>query len=449
MTPEDRSSDMQGSPRLPTNDSSHSTGPRGIKLTKAVETLGHTLQQLSLSAQYEDTPFTIEPVELTLQIAASRTGPGHTGIEWLVPSLDDDKAPYTRATQTLTIRFSPRTAAREHRLAKTQQLLTEEAESTDATTANRPHWDYQKLDDDKLNQVLEQHPAPNNIRFVRLCIYELPSSESPQQNSTGLPDEPRPTMQLIITREISKPSGSSKIAETIRDKGAETIAQVVATQADPTVSRDLSWWTTQDPGGFAAGTASVQGFQDSLHHYLVGTPIEEIAQQFGVPDSSVIGFVAEQIPIKGIDNFLDATKLGIEISGIVAGAISGVPVLTCASTKALTHDVIKHTVVAAIKKCINDGLEPSEPPDPKIVRTLDRAALTREELAAAKATFPPDMLGNTRESTGPQTAREQAAAPQQREAERVAVDQAAAEQRDQEKAAAPKAPGPTDSGNSS
>ena len=349
MTPEDGSSDGEPSPPLPDEGRSVPDSQRGVEAAKAIEALGRALGRVSLSGQQGEARFTIEPAELTLQVAVSRTGPA--GIEWLVLGLRDDEPPHASAMQMLKIRLASLPETGGHASAKVEQVLPDVAEEASATGSGEFNWDSARLDDVKLGEVLGSAAQPESVEFVRLRIYEFPA-QFPQHDTAALSGRSRPVMQLVVERDSFTPPTRSKIAEAIRDKGAETMAQYIANQLDSMVSHELSSWRTEDPGGFAADADWVATFQGSLHQYLVGTPIKELASVAGIPDAFALGFLAEQIPIGFIDRYLDRAKLLIEISGIVVGAATGVPVLACASSKALAHDLFHRAVVIGIKEFI-------------------------------------------------------------------------------------------------
>jgi hypothetical protein len=349
MTPEDGSSDGEPSPRLPDEDRSVPDSRGGVEVAKAIEALGRALGRVSLSGQQGEACFTIEPAELTLQVAVSGAGPA--GIEWLVLGPGDDEPPHASAMQMLKIRLAPLLGTEGHASAEVEQVLPDVAEEVSTAGSSTFNWDYATLDADKLDKVLGSAAQPQSVEFVRLRIYEFPAQFS-QHDTAVLSGRSRPVMQLAVERDSFTLPTRSKIAEAIRDKGAETMAQYIANRLDTMVSRQLSRWRTEDPGGFATGADWVEKFQASLHQYLVGAPIKELASAAGIPDASALGFVAEQIPIGIIDKDLDRAKLLIEISGIVVGAATGVPVLACASSKALAHDLFRRTVAAGIKEFI-------------------------------------------------------------------------------------------------
>ena len=371
MTSEDGSIDGEPSLRLPDEDRSAPDSRCGVEVAKAIEALGRALGRVSLSGQQGEARFTIEPAELTLQVAVFRTGPA--GIEWLVLGPSDDEPPHASAMQILKIRLAPLLGTGGHVSAKTGQDLPDVVEEVSAAGSGEFNWNYTRLDGGKLDKVLASTALPQNVEFVRLRLYEF-IAQFPQPDTAALSGQSRPVMQLIVERGSFNLPTRSKIAEVIRDNAAETMAQYIANQLDTMVSRQLlNWWRTEDPGGFAADADWVEKFQGSLHQYLVGTPVRRFASAVGIPDASALGFVAGQIPIGIIDQGLDRAKLLIEISGIVVGAATGVPVLACASSKALAHDLFRHTVAAGIEQFISSqrvSRLPLRPPRLDVTRPL-------------------------------------------------------------------------------
>ena len=275
MTSEDGSIDGEPSPRLPDEDRSAPDSRRGVEVAKAIEALGRALGRVSLSGQQGEACFTIEPAELTLQVAVFRTG--LAGIEWLVLGPGDDEPPHASAMQMLKIRLAPLLGTGGHALAKTGQDLPDVVEEVSAAGSGEFNWDYTRLDDGKLDKVLASTAPPQSVEFVRLRLYEF-TAQFPQPDTAALSGRSRPVMQLIVERGSFNLPTRSKIAEVIRDKEAETMAQYIANQLDTMVSRQLlNWWRTEDPGGFAADADWVEKFQGSLHQYLVGTPVRKFA----------------------------------------------------------------------------------------------------------------------------------------------------------------------------
>lgn len=239
MAPEDGSSDGEPSPRLPDEDRSVPDSRRGVEVAKAIEALGRALGRVSLSGQQGEACFTVEPAELTLQVVASPTGRQHAGIEWLVLGPGDDEPPHASAMQMLKIRLAPLLGTGGHASAKVEQVLPDVAEGVSAAGSGEFDWDYDRLRADKLDEVLGSAAQPGSVEFVRMRIYEFPA-QFPQHDTAVLFGRSRPVMQLVVERDSFTLPTRSKIAEAIRDKGAETMAQYIANQLDSMVSRQLS-----------------------------------------------------------------------------------------------------------------------------------------------------------------------------------------------------------------
>jgi hypothetical protein len=335
---------------------SPSGSPSGVELAEAVKALSRAIDLISMGAGQQEGRCRIDPVELLLQVMVCRTAPGSTGIEWRVLGPSDEERPHASAVQTLKIRLALLSPESGHTLAETAENIADEAGGVSTDSTQSPVFDYEWLDDGGgLSRVLEGAVPPGDIEAVRLRIYEPPSGDSPGQVLTGPPGSlagSRPVTQLVMERDVFTVPDHSKILEAVLDTSAETMAQYIANQEDPAILHELSFWRTNDPGGFAGRAQWVAGFQDRLHEYLIGHPVEEIASRAGLPDASGLGLVAAAIPIPAVDSYLKAAGFCIEIIGVVTGAAVGMPILACASLKALARETLHNLIADGIKKFI-------------------------------------------------------------------------------------------------
>jgi len=79
----------------------------GVELSQAIAELRAALLRSWWDGHRGLLRFRIEPVELTLQVAVTRTGKGSAGIKWHVLTLGAERAKEAVATQTLVLRLAP------------------------------------------------------------------------------------------------------------------------------------------------------------------------------------------------------------------------------------------------------------------------------------------------------------------------------------------------------
>lgn len=220
-------------------------------------------------------------------------------------------------------------------------------------------WHYEKLDDAQLNSYLSAPEATLKTTFVRVRISYCPDQASDDRFE-------RPAISRLVvecdTTLVSRTNQAGSIAEMIQSKSGAGMGEFIAKQLDAPTNQLCQLWSTKDVGDFAKAANTVAGFQDSLHDLLIGDPAEKIASLAGAPDPAGLGFVAEQIPIDSIDGLLGSARVCIEILGIAFGVAAGVPVLACACSKALAHDVFHRAVVTGIKSFVSHQLEHSPSP---------------------------------------------------------------------------------------
>lgn len=80
---------------------------RLVGLPEAIESLRADLSQAWSDGQRRRVRFRVEPVELTVQVALTRSVNGTAGVKWYVLTFGAGKAKETVATQTLKLRLTP------------------------------------------------------------------------------------------------------------------------------------------------------------------------------------------------------------------------------------------------------------------------------------------------------------------------------------------------------
>ena len=78
-----------------------------VGLPEAIESLRADLARAWSEGQRQPVRFRVEPVELTVQVAVTRTVNGTAGVKWYVLAFGAGKSRETVATQTLKLRLTP------------------------------------------------------------------------------------------------------------------------------------------------------------------------------------------------------------------------------------------------------------------------------------------------------------------------------------------------------
>ena len=145
--------------------------------------------------------------------------------------------------------------------------------------------------------------------------------------------------------------GLKKLIDGEREGAAESLAEFIE---DPPWKVLTSGWMTIDPGDFADLAEKLEEVQDELKVCLLARPLEVAGSAAGLSDLSLLGVVAEHVPIPGIDKSFSEIRQYLEIAGIVLVALSGGHILVCASFKMLLHDQIGKLLSKVLERFLRD-----------------------------------------------------------------------------------------------
>lgn len=217
----------------------------------------------------------------------------------------------------------------------------------------------------------------SDTRVVLLDVYLTPA-EPAVMKSTGVPDtdDPGPigipaaapvalderfgiaVRRRVITQRSATPGA---IRDTERacarepGKAREYIDDMLASYAagrivDSTFDQVTEWWTTRDPLDLGRLAEGVDGADEQLHEVLLGEPVERVGDALGLPGplADLAGGVASagSLPTDVVPR---EARMVLEIAGVCAGALAGVPVLSTACMKAFAHDAVLQGVTEGIK----------------------------------------------------------------------------------------------------
>ncbi len=209
----------------------------------------------------------------------------------------------------------------------------------------------------RVRSLLNFSEEPVRLKAVRLFICDDAPPSEPSMADEAYSAGDHGSRNFRISRlgfrrdTICVPySDLSKFYEIIREEGKDTVAESVAQVIDgPTWKTLTCGWITEDPGRYADAAQQVGDLQDAIHTLLLGRPTEELAFTLQVSGAPALGLAARQIPLGKIDDTLSSLKQGIEIIGIMVGVMTGNPVMTLTSIKALLHDEFHRVLAEGIK----------------------------------------------------------------------------------------------------
>jgi hypothetical protein len=203
-----------------------------------------------------------------------------------------------------------------------------------------------------------------SIRVIRIRMDAEPralqqqaarSSETEEENAAAAPSADRDTR---IERSVA--------VITARTPGELTTAvadYLAGTTIDGMFPVLTDTWVARDPGGFGAGALALDRAEDGIHQFLLGVPAASVGKALGAPVAvaAVADGVTGKLPLP-VDGPMEFITTLVEIAGMAAGLVAGVPVLTTASCKALVHD--QFTRFAAQKAALAAVPAPGSAPEP-------------------------------------------------------------------------------------
>jgi hypothetical protein len=138
-----------------------------------------------------------------------------------------------------------------------------------------------------------------------------------------------------------------------RDIFAETLEN---RYVEPELQGALSHWTTDRFNGPMDLSDQLSAVSDRMVH----DPVAALTQSLGLSPApaDLLGDVAAAVPLP-IDAPLTSIRRVVEITGVVAGVLTGAPVLANACVKALVHDEVSHLASQAIGDALGRLATPS------------------------------------------------------------------------------------------
>lgn len=110
-----------------------------VGLPEAIESLRADLSRAWSDGQRSRVRFRLEPVELTVQVALTRTVNGTAGVKWYVLTFGAGKTRETVATQTLKLRLTPVLSDDEGNELSGAELLISDRDENDGAPDLQAH----------------------------------------------------------------------------------------------------------------------------------------------------------------------------------------------------------------------------------------------------------------------------------------------------------------------
>jgi hypothetical protein len=197
--------------------------------------------------------------------------------------------------------------------------------------------------------------ASISIRVIRVRSQPEPGARQEPAARSAEPSE-------AITAVTPAAGRDSRIERSVAIITARTPSELTTAVADYLAGKTIDGmfpvltdtWVARDPGGFGADALALDRAEDGIHQFLLGIPAASVCKALGAPVA--VGGVAEnmtaELPLP-VDGPLQFITTLVEIAGLAAGVVAGIPVLTTAICKALVHDqftrfVAQKAVLAAV-----------------------------------------------------------------------------------------------------
>jgi hypothetical protein len=368
----------------------------GMGLAGAIGSLARQLSGPSLDAELAQTDLQVEPVELTLQVVALRTGEsGQSGIEWRVMSPGDRASSSVGTVHSLKLRFSSRANLGPAQDTTGQQADLPEPDLREMGDAGGHAGRAGQADpgvapqDDEVGEVgrrgYDQTPdisahtgrLDDGVPVVRLRCYAWPESEALAerrlvitQEVAVVPRDQTGDIDAIIKMARAARPGDDEARERLN----AAVSEYVASKIDnPVFNQVTRRWATPEPLS-PAGVSDLFNQSGEWLHSLVEKPFDSVGVDLGAaqPVAAVGGGVAANVLLAPVDRAVETGRLIVDVLGIAFGAVAGMPhvVVACAHDLAgiAFHEAVNRGFTSALDDLLDskrDAVEaPSQAPGP-------------------------------------------------------------------------------------
>ena len=344
----------------------------GLELAQALDSLIDALGRASRHAQQEDSACQLEPVELTLQVTLSRTGPGTDGIKWRVLGADREALPHAGSVHSLKMRFTPRRARLDF-MPEASGRGTHQPESRSTTDPASPsplsptsvlgprsyppvaasarRWT--RADPGILGRGAGTVATADGTYAVRVSCYL-------ESGPGGMP--PLLVIERLATVVPEVPAGIRRMndaASTPADKErlVDATAEYVASRVDGVVFKPVrQQWEVRGLFNPAVASDELDSFQEWLRN-LAQSPLMGAATALRVPSpvGEVASGIGANIVIAPVDRSVQGATEVIDVVGIVVGSALGMHPLVIACLKHLARTEFHRAVAGVVTKAF-DGL---------------------------------------------------------------------------------------------
>ena len=338
-----------------------------LELAQALDSLIDALGRASRHAQQGESACQIEPVELTLQVTPSRTGPGTDGIKWRVLGAGGEALPHAGTVHSLKMRFTPQ-RARLDSMPEAPGRGTHQPESRSTTDQASPSprsptsvlrprsyppvaagaRPWRRADPGILGRGAGTVASADGTYAVRVSCYleSGPDGMPPllviERVATVVPEVP------ARIRRMNDAASTPADKERLVDATAEYVASRVDDVAFKPVRRQ---WEVRGLFNPAVASDELDSFQEWLRNLAQG-PLMGAATALGVPSpvGEVASGIGANIVIARVDRSVEGATKVIDAVGIVVGSALGMHPLVMACLKHLAHTEFHRAVTDVVTK---------------------------------------------------------------------------------------------------
>jgi len=354
--------------------------PAGITLAQAITSLADEFRRVSVDAHRGHPGLQVDPVEVTLQVAASRTTPQATGVEWRVLAQGDER--HASVAHTLKLRWgwdSPEAdpahdAAGQNPARPGRRPGRDSAPEHDAGTAP----DLSPPGGSASPPGAERAAETARGGVLRLTVYLLRDRDAENRES-------RLSARLLVKREVVTARSAAEVADIgllrsqyenadISDRGERLRAAAADYFAGQVEGKlNISWWDTRDSFPFSKAADDLNNAAELLRSWAE-RPLTTVAHAAGAggPAVSMLTGITEDAATARLTAPLENAARVCEVAGVLIGLATGVHPLVVACGNRLAHDLLGQALAGAFERM----------PDSEAARR-ERAAGERHGVQAA------------------------------------------------------------------
>lgn len=163
--------------------------------------------------------------------------------------------------------------------------------------------------------------------------------------------------RLVVIRRTERPGGPDATIGLVA-RFQEAAANASSKELiDGTPAWDIATapWQTQEATSLADVAEMVGHLKSSIHETFVGAPTRTLLTSWGLQPlpSELVGATAAAYALPG-DGAVRQVKLLVQVTGLIAGAAAGNPLLVSACLKSWVHDQVRDAVARKFVELLHD-----------------------------------------------------------------------------------------------